>query len=72
MKVTVPQIRTALLKQSYLLKQVLIGAGQMQTVEDRDEDVSRDQEPQEVGAPQEPILGFKSVDLSWCSQDGHG
>ena len=49
----------------------LIGTGKMQAVEDWDEDVSRDQKSQEVGASQEPILGSESVDLSWCPQDGY-
>lgn len=50
----------------------LIGAGQPQPVEDRDEDMSRDEQAQEVGAAQEPVLSPKGVHLRGSPQDGHG
>lgn len=50
----------------------LVGAGQPQSVEDRYEDVSGDEQAQEVGAAQEPVLGAEGVHLGRSTQDGHG
>lgn len=50
----------------------LVGARQPQSVEDRDEDMCWDEQAQEIGAAEEPVLGSKRVDLWWCPQDGHG
>lgn len=50
----------------------LVGAGQPQSVENRDENVRRDEQAQEVGAAKEPVLGPKRVDLWRCPQDRHG
>lgn len=50
----------------------LVGAGQPQSVEDWYEDVGRDEQAQEVGAAQEPVLSPKGVHLRGGAQDGHG
>lgn len=50
----------------------LVGAGQPQSVEDGDENVCWDEQAQEIGAAEEPILGPKGVDLWRRTQDGHG
>uniref|UniRef100_A0A8V0Y2S5 All-trans retinoic acid induced differentiation factor n=1 Tax=Gallus gallus TaxID=9031 RepID=A0A8V0Y2S5_CHICK len=48
------------------------GAGDLQAVEDGDEDVSGDEQPEEIGAAQEPVLGAEAIDLGRDAQDGHG
>lgn len=49
----------------------LVGAGDLQAVEDGDEDVRGDEQPQEIGAAQEPVLGAEAIDLCRHPQDGH-
>lgn len=49
----------------------LIGAGQAKSVEDWDENVSWDEQAQEVGAAQEPVLRPKGVHFRRRPQDGH-
>lgn len=50
----------------------LIGTGEAEPVEDRDEDVGRDEKTQEVGTAQEPVLCAVGIDLWGGAQDGHG
>lgn len=49
----------------------LIGAGKPQSVEDRYENMSWDEQAQEVGAAQEPVLSPKGVHLRRSTQNGH-
>lgn len=49
----------------------LIGTGESQPIEDWYENMSRDEQAQEVGAAQEPVLGPKGVHLGRSTQDGH-
>lgn len=49
----------------------LIGTGQPKPVEDRYEHMSRDEQTQEIGAAQEPVLCSKCIHFRWSAQDGH-
>lgn len=50
----------------------LVGTGQVEPVQQRDENVRWDEEPEDVSAADEPVLRAVGVDLSWNADDGHG
>lgn len=50
----------------------LVGAGQPQPVQHRNENMSRNEEAQDVGAADEPVLRPVGVDLRRDADDGHG
>lgn len=55
-----------------LLLVYLVGTGQPQSVEHRNEHTSRDEEAQDVSATDEPVLSAVRVDLCRDAYDGHG
>lgn len=49
----------------------LIGTGEAQSVQHRNENISWNEEAQNVSTSHEPILSAISVDFCWYAYDGH-
>lgn len=58
-------------KCSEFLKCYLVGAAKAEPIENWYENVCRDEQAQEVGAAQEPVLRAMCVNLRWSTQNGH-
>lgn len=50
----------------------LVGTGEAEPVQQRDENVRRDEQPEDVSTADEPVLRAVGVDLCRNADDGHG